>query len=153
MKTAKIIGFFILSTLFYFSCESEKLKEIEEPDVPTQDIVNIKWVVKSIVENGVANIPEEGFETSYWIVFNSDTTFTGRTRTNDWMGKYEKIDSLATIHITQLVSTQVIEFPYGFSYYNSFKNINSFSCQKDTLKLYCNETDYLLFNAYDHEKE
>jgi hypothetical protein len=129
---------------------------------PTQNtaypLTGIKWKLVEFVSvsDGTTKTPEQPLsDNCYWITFQNDSVFIGRTSTNDIYGNYEVNTQDSTIRIIYLLTTEVNELFDGPFYSDCLRMLRlsacSFEVTETSLKLYYNETDYLLFNAYDYE--
>jgi hypothetical protein len=169
--------FLCLLVLFMFTFISAGCKK-EEPNVPissqndtllipsqndtlqtTQDttyaLVGTKWKLVEFVQisEGTTKIPTKfSFKrNSYWIMFNNDSSLDGCASTNKMNGSYQMDIQTSTIRIDVGYTTYINEHPDGGLYIECLNLASSFEVITTFLKLYYNETDYLLFNAYDDE--
>jgi hypothetical protein len=133
------------------SCEKPK----DVPTGTTTSLAGIKWKLIEFVQisEGTIKIPEPQSDQCYWIFFDSDTSLYGKTSTNDIWGQYRINPSTSTIYINNLGGTEINELFDGRLYLERMLSICSFEATKTSLKLYYNETDYLLFNLYNHENK
>jgi hypothetical protein len=116
-------------------------------------LTGTKWKLVEFVNvsDGTTKIPEPESDQCYWILFDSDTTFSGKTSTNDVVGYYRINLVTSTIYIDDIFGTEINELFDGRLYVEKLHLVCSFEHTETFLKLYYNKTDYLLFNPYDNE--
>jgi hypothetical protein len=150
----------VLTALFMTaSCEKPRTEPDPDPDPtePATIIVNLtdtKWKLVEFVQvsEGTTKIPESIFKRDpYWITFNCDSTITGYASINKLSGDYQMDTLVSTIRIDIGIITYALEHPDGDLYIERLNLVSSFELIELSLKLYYNETDYLLFNAQDDE--
>jgi hypothetical protein len=124
---------------------------------PTQDttyaLVGTKWNLVEFIQIsvGITKIPTKfSFkEDSYWITFNNDSTLDGCASANRLNGSYQMNIQTSTIKIDAGYMTYINEHPDGDLYIECLNLASSFEVITTFLKLYYNETDYLLFKPLD----
>jgi hypothetical protein len=136
---------FLLIILFALSI----VTACSDNDTPeeTLELTGVRWKLASFVINGNEKIPELDSDNRYWLVFKDDNTLEGKSSTNFFGGTYEINYQTSSCRITNLGGTEIYELPDGRFFVESLMAIRSFNIQDSTLKLYYNETDYLLFKS------
>ncbi|MDR0680526.1 MAG: META domain-containing protein [Dysgonamonadaceae bacterium] len=123
-----------------------RAKEASDPD-ENPKLTDIKWKLTSFVSNGNAKTPEPDSNDCYWLIFDDDNTLEGKSSANFLLGSYEVNHQTSSLRITNLGGTEIYELPDGRLFVESLMTVRSFELQEAVLKLYYNETDYLLFNS------
>ncbi len=82
-------------------------------------------------------------EKCYIITFLSDRTITGHTSTNEIGGEY-RIKG-RNLNFLRLGGTKVGEYPDGYIYVEAIEKVHRFEIVSKQLKLYYDDTYYLLF--------
>jgi hypothetical protein len=110
-----------------------------------------KWKLVEFVHvsERTTKTPEPQSDQCYWIFFDSDTTFSGITSTNEVRGIYRINPPTSTIYIDNIGGTKINELFDGNLYVERLLSVSFFELTKTSLKLYYNETDYLLFKPYE----
>jgi hypothetical protein len=112
------------------------------------ELTGIKWKLTSFVTNGNAKTPEPNSNDCYWLIFDDDNTIEGKSSINFLFGSYEVNHQTSSLRITNLgEGTEINELFDGRFFLESLMAVHSFEMQEVALKLYYNETDYLLFNS------
>ncbi|MDR1181166.1 MAG: hypothetical protein LBL13_04230 [Bacteroidales bacterium] len=126
-----------------------------QPTEETTNLLGTKWHLRKFVQvsQGITKTPEPESDQCYWIFFDSDTTLFGKTSTNDIVGHYRIDPTTSTICMDEFGGTKISELFDGNLYMKKMLSICSFELMETSLKLYYNETDYLLFNAYSYENK
>ena len=107
-----------------------------------------QWKLISFVdtETGVSKEAESKDKRSYTLRFNDDNTLGGFSSTNELDGSYEPDYSTNDINITIGQRTFINELLDGNKYVDLLNNIQSFSLEKNELRLYyADKKNYLLF--------
>jgi hypothetical protein len=159
--TAKIFAcLFIAGVLGFWGCASMSADEngdndtstkMENGESPDESRIYNKWKFAGFV-NGTAETvrtpepPEPVSENNYWIIFYDDGTLAAKSCRNELFGEYKIDFSTSTISITKLGGTKMGEYGDGKLFVESLWSIQFFIIEKNSLKLYYNEKDYLLFN-------
>jgi len=114
-----------------------------------------KWKLIGIVDVQTSDLTElepKDCEKCYTLTFDTDSTFLTFSSTNELQGLY-KVDYLSqTIQIADFGGTKINEIGNGNLYVKPFweMTIQSFSIQKNELKLFYNENkNYLLFKSLE----
>jgi hypothetical protein len=102
---------------------------------------------------GFANLSDSTFkyvepqnDFSYKLCFTSDSTFTGTSSTNEIYGDYTYDMELGTIEVVLIGGTKRGEIFDGEFYWESIKQVESFSITALGLRLYfINDTQFLLY--------
>jgi hypothetical protein len=130
------------------------------PEKENISLSGTKWQLTAFV-----NVSEETTKTPilldkpskyghYWIQFNEDNTCEGHSSSNLLLGRYSVSSVSSEVQITVGVATYMMELsPDGEEFIEKLNRIHSFVIKDSSLMLYYNETDYLLFDIYDNEKE
>jgi hypothetical protein len=115
---------------------------------PLLQLAGTQWKLAAFVDgmNGVSKTPEPEDDNSYRIIFKDDSTFLARSSTNDLVGKYKLNVSSSTISITELGGTKINELFDGRLFVERLLSLQHYAVEEGFLRLYYNETDYLLFN-------
>ena len=139
MKTIKL--FILFCTLACMACQSNE-KE-------TDSLNGTKWKLAGIVENETDSLsvlePTDCGE-CYTLVFDTDNTFSTFSSTNELMGNYIVDYETYSIHIINFGGTKLGEIGDGELYYNIWHIVQSFSLEKNKLKLYYEDKKYMLYN-------
>jgi hypothetical protein len=146
MKTLKTLLFILICAASYTGC-SENQNNLEN-----SSLTGTKWKLTGFVTNGDAKTPVPDSNDCYWLLFKDDNTLEGKSSTNFLSGSYE-IDRTSSLLITNLGGTKINELFDGKFFVESLAAVRSFDLQEDALKLYYNETDYLLFTVFPVEIE
>jgi hypothetical protein len=141
MKTLKFFLLTLLAIGMVTAC-SENNTPAEK-----RELTDTKWKLTSFVTGGNTKTPEQDSNNRYWLIFKDDNTLEGRSSTNGLFGSYEINTQTSSLLITNLGGSKIYELPDGGLFVESLMAVRSFNIQDSTLKLYYNETDYLLFNS------
>jgi hypothetical protein len=147
MKTWRFLVFFGLALGMFAACTED-----DGPEMPA-GLTDIRWKLVSFVVDGKATEPEVDSFNRYWLLFESDNTLEGGSSANLLDGRFEADARNASFSVTILGGTKINEPPDGRFFVESLMAVRSFALQGDELKLYYNETDYLLFSSYLREIE
>jgi heat shock protein HslJ len=139
-----------LLTLFAFGCSENEVNPKPEPPIENFDfalLTDTVWRLTGFVDNsGEIRIPEPEGNHRYWLRFNADTTFSGKTSVNPFSGKIALDVDRSAIRFSDL---DITEFPDTIDsnlYLERLLTANSYSVKESELKLYYNgQKDYLLF--------
>jgi hypothetical protein len=163
MKTKNLLLSIILLLSFGCSNNDDLSKDDNAANTEVnenQDIslAGTQWKLTSFVNasEGTIKTPETFSHVPYncyWIRFNDDNTCRGRSSSNLLLGHYSVNSVSSEIQITVGMATYVGELPDGEEFIDKLNRVHSFVIKDSSLMLYHNETDYLLFNIYDSEKE
>jgi hypothetical protein len=109
---------------------------------------NTSWKLVGFVNetDSTFKSPEPASDDSYWIIFNDDDTFQGKSSTNEITGNYTINSELSSLQITKLGGTKINELQDGNLFMESLRSVNYFSVREATLSLYLDDNKYLLFN-------
>jgi heat shock protein HslJ len=160
MKTIKLINMKTVVLLFLSSILLLSFGCSDDNDLPKGEgdiITNIKWKLTGFVDGltGVSKEPDpKDCSDCYWIYFDADKTFTGKSSVNFFGGTYESDES--TIQITDLLTTEIGGiYADENAYIKNITEISVFSVTADKeLKLYYNEKkDYLLFKHVSNQSD
>ena len=114
-----------------------------------------KWKSVGVVdvETGVMTILEPtDCEKCYTLTFETDHTFSTNSSSNDLGGKYIINNSTHNFRVLSFGGTKINEIGNGNLYVTPFwdKSIQSFSLQKNELRLYYNDKkSYILFKSLE----
>jgi hypothetical protein len=130
----------VMASAFTCGKENEKKEELTS-------LEGTKWKLSEFVEvsEGTTKIPEPQSGQCYWVFFDSDTTFSGKTSTNAVQGIYRINPPASAIYIDNIGGTEINELFDGKLYVERLLSVSFFKLTETSLKLFYNETDYLLF--------
>jgi hypothetical protein len=127
-------------------------------NIPENISLTGKWKLVGFVNgaDGAVTTPEASSRKPYnfyWIQFKEDKTVYGMSSSNLLLGSYDVNLDASEIQIKVGAATEVMEKPDGILFIDRLNSVRSFEYRESALLLYYNETDYLLFEIYDDEKE
>jgi hypothetical protein len=165
MKT-KILSLFLFDILLFLggcSNDSDLSKDKDTASSNTEEnenthissLIDTKWKLIGFVDAiGTIKTPEPERVDCYWIYFDTDSTFTGKSFTNFLLGSYEIDYHLSTIQINNLGGTEINELFDGKLYIENLLTIHSFSVTDKVLKFFYvkeNKEYYLLYKPVSEE--
>jgi heat shock protein HslJ len=118
----------------------------------TTGLKGTKWKLEGFVNVATGNlkVPEPNEPESYILTFDTDSTFSGTTSTNEVSGIYSIDYEKSILNITQCGGTEINELFDGKLFVQSFLSVQSFSLSGSELKLYYSEgKNYLLYSNED----
>jgi len=145
MKINKNFLFTAFCAVICFACKSNNENEM------LSSLKGTQWKLAGIVDSQTDKLTvlePADCEECYTLTFDTDSTLSTRSTSNDLTGKYISNNSKYSFHIITFGGTKVGEIGDGNLYVIPFwnKSIESFSLQKDELLLYYNDKkNYLLF--------
>ncbi|MDR1347104.1 MAG: hypothetical protein LBJ63_01545 [Prevotellaceae bacterium] len=142
INTLKFAAILLLMAGMMISCGKDNEKE-------NVSLKGTKWKLVEFVQvsEGTTKIPEPQSDQCYWITFESNTTFSGKTSTNAIYVHYRINLSTSTIYIDNISGTEINELFDGKLYMECLYLVNYFEVTETSLMLYYNKTDYLLFRS------
>lgn len=144
MEKYKLI--LLLLVTVCWSCQKDDNEQTNMGE-PTY-LKGTNWKLISFVdtEAGVSKEAKPADERSYILRFNDDNTLGGFSSTNELQGNYDADYSTHNVNITIGQRTFINELPDGNKYVEFLNNIQSFSMEKNELRLYyTDKKNYLLF--------
>ena len=164
-----VILLILLSILY--GCDSDdsidnNIKE-EEPDIENCPLTGTMWKCIGIVDVQTGTLTEfdtksfwgEDFKKSFTLTFDTDSSFSTLSSSNEQIGDYTVDYAKQSFHITLLRVAAGSDTKDGHLFTAPFwdKSIHSFSLEEMELKLYYNDKDhdnkeyYLLFSKIDDD--
>jgi len=149
MKSLKIF-ISLCAFLFCISCSSNvdngnNTGDDNGKETEIKSIKGTKWKLEGIVDiktDIIKEIEPKICVRCYTLTFNEDNSFSGFTSTNEFLGTYDS--STSSIKILGL--TKVNELLDGEEFLNTLINMQTFSIQKNKLKLFNKEySNYLIY--------
>jgi hypothetical protein len=122
---------------------------------------NTKWKLIGFVDvkNNTIKMAQPENDDSYVLTFYPDSTFQGKTSTNQITGEYVMNSKTGALEIVQFYGTEICELQDGQGYVDALLLIDSFAIKERGLELYYdNKNYYLLFKPIEltlinnHEK-
>lgn len=96
--------------------------------------------------NYTVNIAKPSCESCYWVVFDADGTFRGKSSTNQVLGNFQIEQTTSSIKILQYMGTKINEIYDGPEYVQRFQQAVKYSITTRGLELRGDNDDkYLLF--------
>lgn len=144
----------VIGIMFGAGCEK---KELETPPAsqtePTeqqtethrQSIVNTSWKLVAFVENNVSRTPESGINSNPFLLIFYQEKISGVACVNEINGSFSCNSENDTISIQVGTMTYAYECEDGFSYLDRLNESSTYNIDGDTLKIYVNEKNYLVF--------
>jgi hypothetical protein len=129
----------------------DKLDEVtpQNPIDSAATFSNTSWKLAGFMNVAAGTLTEaepKDCEECFTLSFETDSTFTGKSSTNELYGEYALDYQTSTIQIINLGGTKIGETPDGYKYMDSLRAIHSFSITETALKLYYNNgKEYLLY--------
>ena len=121
----------------------------EEPGEET-GLKGTTWKLSGFmdVETGNLKVAKPNDPRCYILTFDTDSTFSGISSTNEISGGYCIDYEKSTLNITRYGGTKINELFDGKLFVNSFLSVQSFSLSGAELKLYYNNGEnYLLYKT------
>jgi hypothetical protein len=136
--------------LFTFGCSENEVNPQPEPPVENFDfalLTDTIWRLTGFADNsGEIKIPEPEGNHRYWLRFNADTTFSGKTSVNPFSGNIALDVDRSAIQFSELDITELPDTIDSNLYLERLLTVDSYSVTASELKLYYNvQKDYLLF--------
>jgi hypothetical protein len=125
----------------------------------TISLAGTKWKLLGFVNGADGTTIKPGTFSSgkpdraYWIQFKEDKTVYGHSSSNLLLGNYDENLDTSEILIKVQAATEVMEKSDGITFIDRLNLVRLFEYRESALLLYYNETDYLLFEIYNDEKE
>ena len=122
---------------------------------PKDTLQGSKWKlvgIGSLNKIALQELEPKNCEKCYTLTFDTDCTFQTFSSTNELQGIYKANYSTQKIQITDFGGTKRGEIGDGHVYWNHdiWHTVQTFSLQKDELRLYYNESrNYLLFRSLE----
>ena len=138
MKTIRYV-LFISALLGAISCQSEET-----------GLKGTTWKLVGFVdvETGNLKVAEPDDPRCYILTFDTDSTFSGISSTNQKWGEYRIDYEKSTLTITSSFGTEINELFDGLLFVKSFMSVQSFFLSDAELRLYYdNGKKYLLFKT------
>lgn len=134
--------------LLAISCNEKNPQQIEN-----LALINTKWRLTNIVDitNGVTRTPNPNSSDCYLLYFDTDSTLQVKSSVNTLQGFYRLDFKTMKIRINDLGGTKINELYDGKLFIECLTSSKNFAIKKDSLILYYNEKDYLIFNEIDYE--
>jgi len=149
----KQVFFLLAMTIVIAGCSSfsEMNNEDDSSGVNNDGEVSLKgtkWKLAGIVDTRTGDLKvlePKDCEECYTLMFDTDSTYTGITSTNKFVGALE----ISTGIIRILGSTKIVEQYDGELYFQTLQTVQSFSLQENVLMMYSNnKKNYLLYKPY-----
>ena len=138
MKTIRYV-LFISALLGAISCQSEET-----------GLKGTTWKLAGFmdVETGNLKVAEPDAPRCYILRFDTNSTFSGTSSTNEIYGEYRIDYEKSTLNITGYGGTKINELFDGLLFVKSFMSVQSFFLSDAELRLYYdNGKNYLLFKT------
>jgi len=156
MKTPKILFYFLLIiiTIGAGACDENESGTLSINRIKKHSsylnlsFTNTKWKLIGFVDvkNNTIKMVQPESDNCYVLTFYSDSTFQGKTSTNQVFGKYEINSTTEVLKIVQFGGTEISELQDGQDYVDALLLIDSFAIKERGLELYYdNKNYYLLF--------
>lgn len=168
MKAPKMIIYLLLIIITTLvSCDENEpgtvsLDQIKKyTSYPDLSFTDTKWKMIGFVDvrNNTIKMAQPENDDSYVLTFYSDSTFQGKTSTNQITGEYVMNSKTGALEIVQFYGTEICELQDGQYYADALLLIDAFAIKERGLELYYdNKNYYLLFKPIEltlinnHEK-
>lgn len=148
-KLSYALSIFVLY-LHVASCNESNLQYSEN-----LTLKNTNWKLVNIVDNtnAVVRVPNPNADSCYLVSFDTDSTLRVHSSVNNLQGSYKLDLRTMKIKITNFGGTKINELYDGKLFMECLTASESFVIKEDSLILYYNDKDYLIFNAIDYDKE
>ena len=143
---------------FMFNYYLIKVREREPddnkgPSDPKATLVGTKWKLAGIGDTKTGILTElepKDCKDCYTLSFVTESGFYSRSSVNQLSGNYSIDYTTSCIDISNFIGTEIAERGDGQQYLEGFNSIQSFSLQKDELRLYYkNNEKYFLFKSQE----
>jgi hypothetical protein len=169
MKIPKILFYFLLIiiTIGAGACDENESGTLSINRIKKHSsylnlsFTNTKWKLIGFVnaKNNTIKMAQPENDDSYVLTFYPDSTFQGKTSTNQITGEYVMNSKTGALEIVQFYGTEICELQDGQDYVDALLLIDSFAIKERGLELYYdNKKYYLLFKPIEltlinnHEK-
>ena len=152
MKIPKLLIYSLLIIITTLACDENEpgtvsLNQIKKyTSYPDLSFTNNKWKLIGFVnaKNNTIKMAQPENDDSYVLTFYSDSTFHGKTSTNQITGEYVMNSTTGALKIVQFIGTEICELQDGQYYADALLLIDSFAIKKRGLELYYDNKDYYL---------
>lgn len=153
MKKSKILSCFLLIIITTLvACDENEpgtisLNQIKKyTSYPDLSFTDTKWKLIGFVnaKNNTIKMAQPENDDSYVLTFYSDSTFQGKTSTNQITGEYVMNSKTGALKIVQFIGTEICELQDGQYYADALLLIDAFAIKERGLELYYDNKDYYL---------